>query len=243
MIRISVVSYLNSMPFIYGLRKSCLINHMMLELDYPSICASKIINSEVDVGLVPVVTINQMNSLEIISDYCISSEGKVDTVCLFSNLPIEDINTIYLDYQSRTSIELLKILLKAYWKINPCLLNSKIGFEEKINNNEAVLVIGDRAFNLRNKYRFNYDLSEIWYKLTGLPFVFAVWVTNKKLDKNFITDFNSALSYGVNSIKNNDFNFQYNKMEKEYLSSRILYKLDKKKKEAMNLFLSKINYS
>ena len=57
MIRISAVSYLNTIPFIYGLKQSELIDNIDLRLDYPSVCADKLINNEVDLALVPVVVI------------------------------------------------------------------------------------------------------------------------------------------------------------------------------------------
>ena len=61
-------------------------------------------------------------------------------------MPIQDIQEIYLDYQSRTSVELLKILCREYWKINPLFKQSKIGFENNVNKNTSALIIGDRHF-------------------------------------------------------------------------------------------------
>ena len=64
-------------------------------------------------------------SFKIVSDYCISVDGSVDTVCLYSNVSLNDIEYIYLDYQSKTSVELLKILCREYWNISPNFKNSK----------------------------------------------------------------------------------------------------------------------
>ena len=111
MIKVSAVSYLNTIPFIYGLRNSELMQQIDLYIDCPSVCADKLINNQVDIGLVPVVILDQLNNPKIISDYCIGANGPVDTVCIYSDVPIEEIESIYLDYQSRTSVELLKILL------------------------------------------------------------------------------------------------------------------------------------
>jgi chorismate dehydratase len=143
--KVSAVSYLNTIPFIYGLKKSKLMDTMDLQLDYPAICAYKLINGEVDIALVPVVVIPQLESPHIISDYCIGSNGEVDTVCLYSDVPIEEIQTIALDYQSITSVALLRILLKEYWQVKPELNKTKLGFEDKIKGKHAALVIGDRA--------------------------------------------------------------------------------------------------
>ena len=244
MIKISAVSYLNTIPFIHGLKQSGLINSIDLMLDYPSICADKLINRDVDLALVPVAIIPELKEAHIISDYCIGSNGAVDTVCLYSDVPITEINSIALDYQSRTSVALLKILLNEYWQLNPELKIADIGFEKNIKDNNAALVIGDRAFKLNSKHKYIYDLSSIWKEMTGLPFVFAAWVTNEKLPQDFIVDFNKALKNGLSDIDaalNKKWN-NYTLCEKpnDYLNNQISYVLDAEKKKGMELFLSKV---
>ena len=244
MIKISAVSYLNTSPFIFGIEKynfDCDIN---LSLHYPSKCADLLLNNKVDLALVPVVIIPELVNSYIISDFCIGANGKVDTVCLFSNIPMEKIQHIFLDYQSRTSVVLLKLLLKEYWNINPKFSQLTVDNESSISKNDAVLVIGDRAFNQFSKYKFSFDLSCAWKKMTKLPFVFAVWVANKKLPLDFITSFNNALSYGLSNINTNSFlqDIKYTKCinPREYLLHRICYNFDSKKKKAMDIFLNKL---
>ena len=142
MLKISAVSYLNTVPFIHGLKQSELIHSISLQLDYPSICADKLINGIVDLALVPVAVIPKLLQAHIISDYCIGANGAVDTVCLYSDLPITEIESIALDYQSRTSVALLKILLKEYWELKPEPIKADVGFEDNIKGNHAALVIG-----------------------------------------------------------------------------------------------------
>jgi len=244
MIKISAVSYLNTIPFIDGLRSSSLIDVIDLQLDYPSVCAKKLIKKEVDLALVPVVVIPKLENAHIISDYCIGANGAVDTVCLYSDVPINHIRSITLDYQSETSVALLKILLKEYWMLDPELKEAKIDFEQGINGRDAALVIGDRAFSLNKKHQYIYDLSFIWRDLTGLPFVFAVWVANKELPEDFILTFNKALQEGLSNIENNSYqqegSYRYCDDIQDYLSNKISYVLDARKLEAMQLFLGKI---
>ncbi|MCG3165765.1 MAG: Chorismate dehydratase [Bacteroidia bacterium] len=227
-IRISAVSYLNSLPFVYGLSHSALKNECDIALDIPSVCAEKLISGKVDVGLIPVAAIPQVKNAQIISDYCIGANGKVKTVCLFSEVPLHEIKTILLDYQSRTSVMLVKILAKEYWKINPEFVNAEAGFENKIAGTTAAVVIGDRTFNLTpgpsqphppfghllqkekesgkelfgegSRVLLAYDLAEEWKNFTGLPFVFACWVANKNLPAQFVADFNNALKNGLANI-------------------------------------------
>ena len=244
MIRICAVSYLNTIPFIHGLVHSDLIHKIDLNLYYPSICADKLINGEVDLALVPVAILPKLKEAHIISDYCIGSNGAVDTVCIYSDVPIEQIESIALDYQSRTSVALLKILLKEYWKLSPELKKANIGFEDSIKDKNAALVIGDRAFTLNARYKYIYDLSKVWKEMTSLPFVFAAWVTNKKLPQDFVVDFNKSLKNGISNI-GSALNFKGNnytscKKPKDYLNNKICYNLDSEMRKGMQLFFRKL---
>jgi chorismate dehydratase len=243
MVRIIAVSYLNTAPFIYGLKQSKLIDSINLTLDYPAACADKLINGEVDIALVPIVVIPTLKEAHVISNYCIGANGAVDTVCLYSDVPISKIANIFLDYQSKTSVALLKILLKEYWHLNPKLKSTEPGFEEDISGVNAALVIGDRAFDLNKRHKYIYDLSDIWKEMTGFPFVFAAWVANKRLSSSFILEFNKALENGLKNIHNSiekDINFSNCDNPINYLDNKISYKLDSNKLKGMNLFLKKI---
>ena len=112
--RISIVSYLNSVPFIYGIKNHTIYNNLDLSLHIPSVSVKKFLNNEIDIGLVPVAAINKLQNFNIFSNYCIGSNGKVDTVCVFSDIPIYDVDEILIDYHSITSVKLLKLLIKDY---------------------------------------------------------------------------------------------------------------------------------
>ena len=244
MIKVAAVSYLNTIPFIYGLRNSLIFEKVQLSLEFPSVCADKLLNNQVDIALVPVVVLPKLHHHHIISDYCIGANGNVDTVCLFSDVPISEIQSISLDYQSHTSVELLKLLLREYWQLSPNLLKSELGFEDTIQGTHAALVIGDRAFSLNNKHKYIYDLSSVWQQMTGLPFVFAVWVANIELPQSFIIDFNKALKKGLNKkevfLNSQEYVFTSCKDPEDYLNNKISYLFDIEKQKAMDLFLSKI---
>lgn len=241
MIRISAVSYLNTYPFIYGLERSELINECNITTDVPAICAQKLLNNEVDIGLVPVAIIPQLNSYRIISDYCIGAIGKVHTVLLLSKIPLPEIKNIYLDNESRTSVQLVKVLAENYWKINPGWINIS-NSEASINNDfESVVLIGDKTFSARENYPYVYDLAEEWYKFTNLPFVFACWVANKSLPDEFINKFNETIKIGVENIDEVIEAFKDkipgNVDAREYYTRYISYNLDENKKKGLELFL------
>ena len=242
--KLSVVSYVNTIPFIYGLKQYGLDKKLDISLDIPSTCAEKLLSREVDIGLVPIVVLKQLKDAQVVSDYCIGANGAVDTVCLFLDVPIEEVEAILLDYQSRTSVELLKILLKEYWRISPKLIEVNENYETKISGKTAGLIIGDRAFHFQDKFKYAYDLSDIWKKMTGLPFVFACWIGNKELDEDFKKEFNNALKFGVENIeeaiKSSGDIYSHCKTPQDYLNNKISYLLDEEKRKGMELFLQKI---
>ncbi len=239
-IRVGAVSYLNTKPLIYGFDVGMMRDKVELIIDYPSKIASMLLENAIDVGLVPVAIIPEMETHYIISDYCIGSDGEVASVCLFSEVPLEKIEKILLDYQSRTSIELLKILAKEHWKINPVFKEVTGEYQQEISGTTAALVIGDRALKQRKISQYIYDLGLEWKKFSGLPFVFAAWISNKKLDRDFINAFNETNLYGLNRIeevvaKNPSGYFDLKKYYTEYIS----YMMDENKRKGLHTFLDK----
>lgn len=245
-VKISAVSYLNTIPFIYGMEESKdFLNQVDLEKDIPSTCAEKLLLGKVDLGLIPVAAIPQMKEYHLISDYCIGAVNKVDTVLLLSDVPLEEIENIYLDFHSRTSVRLCQLLAEKYWKIDVQYLKAEEGFIDKVEGKTAAVLIGDRTFNRSKKHNYSYDLSEEWMKWQKLPFVFAAWVSNKKLPTHFIQQFNSVLKHGVDHI--DEAIDKYNldiitpEAQKKYLKHSISYSLDQEKRKGLQTFLDLIS--
>jgi chorismate dehydratase len=241
-IRVGAVSYLNTKPLLYGIKKHEVIHQIELVEDYPSKIAQMLIDDEVDIGLIPVAATLRLEEWYIDSDYCIGSNGAVASVCIFSEVAIEEVKKVYLDYQSRTSVNLAKILLKEYWNNNVEFIDATgEDFRNRLTGTTAGVIIGDRALEQRSKSKYIYDLGEAWKKHTGLPFVFAAWIANKKLPEKFVSAFNEANALGLNNI---DKVVQENHFEQfdlyKYYSSCVSYKLDDEKKKGLELFLSKL---
>ncbi len=153
-INLSAVSYLNTKPFLYGIYQHGLEQSININLDIPSLCAQKLADGRANLGLIPVAAISQVPNAQIITDYCIGTEGAVKTVCLYSCVPIEQVEALYLDYHSRTSAALTQYLLANYWKVTPKILPAKAGFEQKIQGKTAALIIGDRTIGLEDRVSF-----------------------------------------------------------------------------------------
>jgi chorismate dehydratase len=239
-IRIGAVSYLNTKPLLFGLQHESIREQIEIFLDYPAHIANMLEGDHIDVGLVPVAILPRLKEYHIISDYCIGCNGPVDSVAIFSELPLEQVSSVMLDYQSRTSVMLGRILIKNFWKLNPMFIDAEgEDFLREIRNDVAGLVIGDRALRQKKQSRFMYDLGQAWKAYTGLPFVFAAWVSNKKLPSEFITLFNAANGNGIADIdkvialeKNPPSDL------KTYYTRNISYALNEEKKKGLSLFLS-----
>ena len=241
-INVAAVSYLNTVPFIYGIENSSIKEFINLKIETPAKCAQLLIKDSVDIALIPVGALPQLRNYKIISEYGIGCDGAVNSVMLYSSIPIESVNSILLDYQSVTSVNLIRILCNKYWKVNPHFLDAETGFENDIKNDVAGVVIGDRTFLMNEKFNYVYDLGKYWKEFTGLPFVFACWVSNKNLNPTFIEQFNNALQSGIDDLTSIAATIDTTKFNHidihEYYTRYLSFRLTESHKKGMNLFLS-----
>lgn len=230
-LRISAVSYTNSKPFAYGIEHSGLKDKIDLTYDIPTDCAQKLIDDEADIGLVPVAALLNVPDYHILGDYCIGSVGAVNSVFIFSEKPIDEVRTVRLDPQSRTSNNLARVLIKNYWKLSPQFIAE--------GEADAFVEIGDRTFPHINSYPFSYDLGEYWLKFTGLPFAFAVWASNKPIPAEFVNELNQALKLGLdNRDKVLEQLPQYGSFDlHDYLYHKLDFNLTAEKRSAISKYL------
>ncbi len=239
-IKLSAVSYHNTLPFVYGITRSNLLPEVELSLEVPARTASRLLEDQIDIGLVPVAAIAKLENYSIVGDFCIGGEGKVKTVCLFSQKPVDQLQTIYLDPESRTSVMLVRVLADRHWKqsLEWKPLNGKDPLS--LSDDEGVVLIGDKTFPVSDRFAFGYDLSEEWMKMTGLPFVFAAWVTTHELPADFLQTFNQALAWGVEH-RNESIQLVKDPIIPDeellfYLNHCISYPLNAEKQKGMKLF-------
>ncbi len=237
-IRVGMVGYYNTFPFLLGLEQSSKVD---IALDVPSRCMDFLRKGQVDVALVPVVEILDNDNYEVITNYCIGCDGPVDTVCLLSNTPINEVNEIFLDGHSKTSQWLVKILTCFHWKKSVKYRKVVISQLGDIEQGQAVLMIGDKVFANKRNFDYVYDLGDEWKKMTGMPFVFAVWISHR--DRNRLENelLNNLLSKGVKDIPS--VIAKYSSLVGEidlraYYEENISYTLDERKRDALKLFFN-----
>lgn len=237
-IKVGIVNYLNTRPLLYGIRNSAVYEQIELTEDYPANIARLLVDGAIDVGLVPVAVIPHLNEHHIVADYCIGAEGAVASVALFSQVEVQQVQKLLLDYQSRTSVALAKVLLREYWKIQPQLVDTKSDFRSMIKGTTAGVIIGDRALEQRQVSEYVYDLGAAWKDLTGLPFVFAAWISNKPLPADFMAAFNEANKMGLENIDKVVAETPYPVFDlHQYYTKYVRFELDADKKRGLERFL------
>lgn len=223
----------------YGIQRSEKLKEWIdVVEDFPSKIGQMLINGEVDMGLVPVAVIPKMKEWHIVSDYVIAAENDVASVGLFSQVPIENIDTVLLDYQSRTSVNLCKILMQFHWKKEVKFILTSGEFSDQIKGNTAGVIIGDRALKALGDFPYFYDFAREWRNMTGLPFVFAAWIANKPIPQYIVDVFNAACLEGKNNLPEiiAQYDFPYYDLEK-YFKENIDYRLTDDMRKGLDLYL------
>lgn len=237
--RVAAVSYLNTVPMVWGLSQRLDPSRVQLTLAVPSVCAQLFHEKRVDVALLPIGALLSEPQAQLLDGYCIGTNGAVESVCIYSHVPIQQVQRLYLDPDSRTSTLLARVLLERYWACRPQLLPLQLDrLEQGDAQDEAVLLIGDKVFTYRHRYEHTYDLGEAWRLFTGLPMVFAVWAAHTMPATDWLEDFRAALAYGIAHIAEALTSFALPaalspQQATDYLRQRIDYTYDAQKKEAL----------
>ncbi|MCJ2163083.1 MULTISPECIES: menaquinone biosynthesis protein [unclassified Pseudodesulfovibrio] len=184
-LRLGKIGYLNVLPIYHPLETGLIENDFAISSGPPSE-----LNRLMDDGL---LDLSAASSIEyarhpekyyLIPDIAIGSRGPVQSVLLLCRRPMEKLSgtTILVSAQTHTSAALLRILLTKHWKIRTDFTTGNASLALKNGERpEAILAIGDEALNLRYHpdYPHRIDLGEAWRELTGLPFIFGVWLVQR----------------------------------------------------------------
>lgn len=174
-LRVGAVSYLNAKPLVYGLDAHP--GQFDVRFDVPAKCAELLHEGKVDLGLIPAIEY-QRGDYAIVPGIAIASHGDVATVAVFTRKPMAQVETLALDLSSRTSVALTRVLCAKHWKIAPKFTPAEPNLEAMLQKADAALVIGDPAFEIDPAKHdvTKVDLGGEWMAMTGLPFVYAMWV-------------------------------------------------------------------
>lgn len=229
--RVALVEFLNAVPLYYALKENLVENDFEFISDVPSRCARLLYENRVDISNTSIVEYVNSDNYRLLRDGCISTLKKVKSVVLFVHKPINKVKVVKLDRNSKTSNALAMVIFKLKYGITADYV-----FEGEA---DCELVIGDRALKRLKQGGEPLDLALEWYEFTGLPFVFAAWITNKPLDEYVVGKFLKAKEMGKKLIKEICSGYKSIIPEGEcqtYLTENISYDFDAVKKESINVF-------
>jgi chorismate dehydratase len=177
-LEIAAVSYLNTKPLVHYLLDRPDVH---ITFNVPARLVERLRRGQADVGLIPVVDwARNADQLRMIGDSCIASDGTTLTVRVFSRCKPEQIRTLYADCDSHTSVVLLQVLWQKCFGTKLCI--EPLPAAPQPVQADAVLLIGDKIITQwREPWGHQADLGQMWKELTGLPFVFAVWVARPQI--------------------------------------------------------------
>ena len=117
-------------------------------------------------------------SYDLVPGLAIACEGAVNSVALFTRVPVAQIRRLALDVSSRSSVGLVRVLCRHHWGIEPEYVDASPDLASMLDVADAALMIGDPALDApwQSLGATKIDLGEAWQAFTGLPFVFAAWV-------------------------------------------------------------------
>jgi chorismate dehydratase len=180
--RIGSVSYLNAKPLIYGLEDDPDVD---LKLAVPAQLLGQLQGGDLDVALLPVIDYQRFPGARIVPSGGIGCDGPTLTVRIFSRKPIDKIEQLACDVESHTSVALARIVLGERYGIRPEFTEFSAGK----TTGDAILLIGDKVVSHDSAgMQHQLDLGDAWKELTGLPFVFAAWITREGINLGGLPD-------------------------------------------------------
>lgn len=260
-LRVGRIPYLNLLPIYHALQNRYDCSEYEFIEGVPSELNRMLREGKIDIS--PSSSIEYIRNphlYKLIEGHSISCSGCIASILLFSKKPINELDgsKIYVTSQSETSIALLNIVLKKFYRVECDLV---VTGKPENSHGEAFFLIGDDALKINKKISAGipsflvYDLGEIWAEHTGLPFVFALWIARKEIyqdspKKQLLQRFISDLDNAKNILKKDLYKIGQAASISDFLSedeivsywNKISYDLNEKHKEALELFRQHLRY-
>jgi chorismate dehydratase len=248
--RVGAVSYLNTLPLIWGMLGGPQREQVDVSFAIPSACARDVKEGRVQIGLVPVAEIARQG-LEIVPGVGISCRGTVRSILLLSRVPWKKVRILAADLGSRTSVELARVILRERYGVEPAIVLHEPILDEMLATAEAALIIGDPALRITpEQLPFQcLDLGAEWLAHTGLPMVFAAWAGKPGIAVEFLGSItNGSYEFGKPQIhqivEQESAKRQISKdLARRYLTEYIRFELGPDEYRGLQSFLKLANLS
>ncbi len=178
-LKLGRVRYINCEPVYYALERGIVPADCDIVDGTPAELNGLLRAGELDVSVISAMEAAlRPAAYRLLPDLAIACDGPVESVLLASRRPVAELHdrVVALSRHSLTSVYLVKLLLEKGHAIRPRYVG-----DDRADEAEARLVIGDEALRLAPHFPHGMDLGEAWHALTGLPFVFAVWAVRAEV--------------------------------------------------------------
>jgi chorismate dehydratase len=242
--RVCAVSYLNTVPLVWGIEHGAQRQTFALNYALPSECADQLASGQADIGIVPVIEMARQK-LDYFRSTGIACREAVRSILLVSKVPFREIKTVATDIGSRTSVMLSRIILAEKYGIQPKLISRRAELAPMLGEADAALLIGDPALRLDPETLpfETLDLGLEWTRMTGLPMVFAVWSGRKEMmhpavEQAFLESCRAGLAHMDQIVAEQaPLRGIAAQLAREYLTRHIVFELNARDHEGLNLYL------
>jgi chorismate dehydratase len=243
-LRVCAVSYLNTVPLVWGMLHGEQRELFEISFALPSECAGRVEEGSADIGIVPVVELPRLD-LEVIPGTGIACRGPVRSILLISKKPLAQVRTLAADRSSRTSVVLAQILLAENHGVRPEVRSMPPVLAPMLEAADAAVIIGDPALRVdteRSPFEV-WDLGEAWVRLTGKPMVFAVWAGRRPSDAERLAGaFTGSCRFGLERMEEIISAESARRglapaLVRDYLTRHIAFELGENELEGLELFL------
>lgn len=200
--RVCAVSYLNTVPLVWGMLHGEQRGLFDLSFAIPSVCADRLEDGSADIGIVPAVELPRLG-LELIPGTGIACRGPVRSILLVSRKPLRQVRVLAADHSSRTSVALARILLAEVHGAAPEVRSMPPVLDSMLAAADAAVLIGDAALrvDIASSPFEVWDLGGAWVELTGKPMVFAVWAGRSAASGALAAPFAASCRFGLERLE------------------------------------------
>ena len=243
-VRVAASSYLNTAPLIWSFIDDGARRGVSLLTDTaPARCADMLARGRVDAALVPVVEYQRMAEIAVVPGVCVGAREAVRSVVLVTRgAELADVRSVALDVSSRTSAALVEIIFREFLPRVPRFAPGEPALDAMLDAHDAALLIGDPAMTFPREGLRVYDLASVWRELTGLGFVFAMWMAREEARERVRdVDFAAARDEGLAHAEEiaRDYALTLHQPADEllaYLRENICFRLDAEMLAGLELF-------
>ena len=194
--KIAVVSQLDTMPFVYGIRHEGNLRADLLVFSSYTDCIEAFDSGKADIALLPAALVPSLRGSEIITDYCVGAVGAARSAVVVGNTPINRVQRILVAPDAGTALSVAAWLSQNRWHIAPDWIEAQ--HDTALAEGDALLLTGDKAFAVQaTDYTFCYDIAKEWVDAAHLPLAFDVWVGRKGISYEVHDALQSALTFGI----------------------------------------------